>query len=204
MITETCAGTLDRGVDWLRGCRDYIRAADVLAVAPVFPGSQKLEFFFRSKTKYRGSWLPAAETKILNDGEEIVANLSISAANGARKWCFVVNKFLPITKRLPDLAEDRITSAVKIDDGKSFLLMTDDFNVWEHIIASAKSLGLILFPDLRWYVVYVKADLARFPRDISGRTLNMQIYRRRLTILELAFAIDGTTLGTIGAREYAW
>ena len=54
---------------------------------------------------------------------------------------------------------------------------------------------------MHWYIVYVKADLERFPAVTANRTMSLWLHRTRLGIYEVRFSIDGTVLGSVGARE---
>ena len=214
-MNEALAKTLQYAVDWLRGSRDYVRIADVLAVAPVPPGTQRLELFFHAVTNCRGRWMPLEEAEGLRASEEVVASLKVINPNGTRKWSFVVDRSAPITSRIADFDEDRLTSCVAVEerlnsgvalpgaDRRTALVMTGEVNIWEHIVASAKALGLVVYPDVRWYVLYIRADIGGLPRVIAGRTLTMWLRRMRQAIYELEFAIDGTTLGTIGVCDRA-
>ena len=200
-MNEALAKTLQYAVDWLRGSRDYVRVADVLAVAPVPPGSERLELFFHAATNCRGRWMPLEEAESLRASDEVVASLKVIDPKGTRKWSFVVDRSAPITNRIADVDEDRMTSAVAVADRRTAVVMTGEDNIWEHIVASAKALGLVVYPEVRWYVLYIRADIGRFPPITAGRTMTMWLRRMRKAIFELEFAIDGATMGTIGVCD---
>jgi hypothetical protein len=191
------------GVDWLRGSRDYVRIADVLAVAPISTGNEKLELRFHAATNCPGRWMPSEAAAGPRSGKQVVATLKITDAQGARKWDFVVDTSSPITKRLPDLGEDRLTAAVSVVDGRTSLTMLGQYDVWEHIIASAKALGAVLYPGVQWYVLYLKADLGAIPQATAGCVMNAQRTRTRMGVDEVTFSIDGASIGLLWACDRA-
>ena len=66
-MTKGWAGATKYAVDWIRGPRDHLLATDLLAVAPIGPGSQRLEFFFHAATQCPGKWLPSEAAERLGD-----------------------------------------------------------------------------------------------------------------------------------------
>jgi hypothetical protein len=203
VVNDIATGTAEHRVDWIRGARDHVLATDLLGVAPILPESQKLEFFFHSATTCCGRWLASDGAQERGIHEEVVASLRISDPHGTRKWGFVVDNLSPITRRVADLSEDSIISSALFNDGGIHTVMTDAFSVWEHLIWGTKALGQVLFPGVSWYIAYVVANLGQFPRVTSGCTLSLHLHRKRLAIHEVKFAIDGTPLGSVGARERA-
>lgn len=189
------------GVDWLRGSRDYVRIADVLAVAPIASGKEKLELRFRAATNYPGRWMPSEAGAGLAPSEQVVATLKITDAQGARKWDFVVDTSSPIGKRLPDLGEDRLTDAVSVVGDRTTLTMSGQYDVWDHVIASAKALGAVLYPGVQWYVLYLKADLGAIPRATKGCVMNARRTRTRMGVDEVTFSIDGVAVGLLWACD---
>jgi hypothetical protein len=208
-VTAGSSDTPPHTVDWLRGSRDYVRLVDVLAVAPMPPETERFELRFHSVTNCPGRWMDAAAS--VGPGRNprqdarhaIVASLKTTAAAAVRKLNFVVDTSAPITRRLPDLGEDRLVEAISIVDGGTVLTMSGEFDVWEHVIASAKGLGDFLFPGVQWYVLYLRADLTRIPQVTAGRVMTMQRSRKRLAIDEVAYFIDGTPVGVIWVCDRA-
>ena len=201
LMNDPVLKTLEHGVDWIRGSRDHVLATDLLAVAPIPPESQKLEFFFQSATSCPGKWLPSERSKGLEDHQQVVASVTTFDSLGTHKWCFVVDTRSPIATRLIDSAEESIMSSMGMEDGQAAVVMTNTYTIWEYIIWTTKSLGLVLFPGVQWYIAYLKVDLGRLPKEIAGHKMSLYLHRTRLTIREVLFSVDGTIAGSVGARE---
>jgi hypothetical protein len=192
----------EHSVDWLRGKRDYVRVADVLAVAPIPPDAKRLELHFHAVTNCSGRWMRADELEGLDGDQQIVVSLKIIDPLGnANRLGFVVNRSSPISRRIEDADESRISVSVNVAERRTSLSLLNEYNIWEHVIASAKALGDAVHPDVKWYVLYVKTDIARIPDVTTGHVMSMQVRRKRLAITELAFSIDGTMVGTVGVCD---
>jgi hypothetical protein len=202
-VSEGSADPAAHAVDWIRGERDYVRAADLLNAAPLPSDSKRIEFSIRAPTVCRGRWLPADRQRRMAPPDEIVARLRTWTPREAQRWDFVVNNRLPITKRLDDSTEQSIMRAVSFHPHGVETEMTGAFGLWDHVVVATKALGLRRYPGISWYLAYVLADLGQMPRPMAGRRLTVRLRRVRLAFHEFEFAIDGAVLGLVGARERA-
>lgn len=185
-------------VDTFRGKRDYIRAADLLAAAPLMPVPVSLRFFMHKLTAHPGQWTLIGRSFAPATGEEIVADLGLTFRDRVEKWGFLVDTTRLIEKRSADIDEQSLSAGIEISDDQSAVTMSCEFNIWEYMVASARVGGLLFFPGEEWLFAYVSAKCELIPASIEGRQLRMRMGRSRGKFIELEARIEDALIGTIG------
>ncbi len=185
-------------LDAFRGKRDYIRAADLLAVAPLDPAPLSLRFFMHEITSHPGKWRLTQKDFTPAPGEKIVADLTLSFRDRVEKWGFLVDCTQQIHRWIADIDEQSLVASIRIDERWPVVTMTDDFNLWEYMVASARVCGSIFAPGAEWLFVYLSMRFELIPQAISGRRMGMSRGRTRGRFVELNIRIDDATIGAIG------
>lgn len=185
-------------VDSFRGKRDYIRAADLLAAAPLTPAPVSLRFFMHRLTAHPGQWTLVDRSFIPAAGQEVVADLTLTFRDRIQKWGFLVDATRVIEKRIADIDEQTLSAGIRISEARSTVTMSDEFNVWEYMVASARVGGRLFFPGEEWLFAYVSAKYELIPAEIGGRRMHMTIGRTRGRFIDLDVSIDDARIGAIG------
>src|SRR4029079_14155266 len=176
--------SVSRRVDAFRGKRDYIRAADLLAAAPLDPAPISFRFFIHEITAHPGEWRPTTSDFRLVTAQKIVADLTLTFRDRVEKWGFLVDCMRLIEKRIVDIDEQSLAAVLRITDGRSSVTMTDEFNIWEYIVVSAREIGRVLFPGDEWLIAYVWARCEHIPQALAGRLISVALGRTRGRFLE--------------------
>jgi hypothetical protein len=185
-------------VDAFRGRRDYVRAADLLAAAPLDPAPISLRFFMHEITAHPGQWRPTPGDFRPAPGAKIAADLTLTFRDRVEKWGFLVDRMRLIEKRIADIDEQSLAAGIRINEGRSTVTMTDEFNIWEYIVASAREGGRLFFPGDEWLFAYVSARCELIPRMLGGRLMSVEIGRTRGRFIDLEVRVDEVRIGSIG------
>jgi hypothetical protein len=181
-------------VEAFRGDRDYLRAADLLAVAPLEPRPSSVRFFMHKLAVNPGEWRKDFTGLAPSHREESVADLKLAFADRIEQWSFVVDVARPIERRVAEVDRAALAAGTIVSNGRSFVTMSDAFNIWEYIIASGRRFS----PGREWLFAYFLARFDLFPKTTSGHILEAGIGRRRGGFIELELAIDGHRVGAVG------
>jgi hypothetical protein len=181
-------------LDFTRGARSYLRAADMLAVAPVSPDATGFEVRFRKPITVAGCWRPAARTTDL----AAVAALSVLRPSGPEPWVFVPNPEKGALRTLQDVPEEEFVSAATMVDGHLFCTLVDGVGFWDQLIAFIRCGGASIYPGRRWQFAALALSRWPLPADLPGRSLSLEIARSRGPLVSLRFGLDGTARGSVG------
>jgi hypothetical protein len=177
-------------VDSFRGSRNYLRAADMLAAAPLARDLASFYFFARAVAHQPGYWRPGAAV-------DAAATLTIRRVSGAEEWAFTTDSELSVTNLLPDIDETRVLINPKLRNDRLTAELDDIHSLWDHLVAAARYGGTTYFPGVRWYLAYLRGT-DRCVQPVAGRELALTIGRRRGQFIELNFSIDGAPAGVLG------
>jgi len=177
-------------VDSFRGSRNYLRAADLLAAAPLDGDLVSFYFFARSVAHHPGYWHPGG-------AEDAAATLTIRRPEGAEEWAFTTDSNRPVMTRRPDIDEARVLINPKLRNDRLTADLDDLHSLWDHLVAAARYGGSTYFPGARWYFAYVRGS-RRCVEPVAGRELALTIGRQRMQFLELNFSIAGAHAGVLG------
>jgi|GEM_PF-4593663 len=178
-------------VDYVRGARAYIRAADMIAGAPVLPEATQLHFTFRHLMREPGVWI---ETR----AADASATLTARTPGGIRTWSFTADAAGTKLRRMPDIDEDGLVRGVALAGDRLTCRLQGDGTVWDQIVAATRIGGEKLFPGTQWYLIYLQINGAPPRQAAEGATLELKLGRRKGQILELSYDLDGRATGRIG------
>jgi hypothetical protein len=173
-----------------RGSRNYLRAADLLAAAPLGCDLASFYFFARAVAHHPGYWRSGAAV-------DAAATLTIRRVSGTEEWAFTTDSELPVLDRLPDIDETRVLTNPKLGNDRLTAELDDIHSLWDHLVAAARYGGTTYFPGARWYLAYLRGT-GRCVEPVAGRELALTIGRRRGRFIELNFFIDGAPAGVLG------
>ena len=180
-------------VNFTRGSRSYLRAADMLAVAPVPATATGFDVRFRKLISQAGYWRPMASL----DGSEILAELKLSAPSGPQSWVFVPDAQGASLNVLQDLPEEEFVSAAELRDGQFLCPLVEAVGFWDQLIGIIRCGGASVYPGRKWQVAALGVTRWPLPAMLAGRILSLEILRSRGPLVTLRFGLDGTNFGTV-------
>ena len=179
-------------LDEFRGTRSYLRAADMMAVIPLPQETVSFQFFFRQVATLPGRWEPRAA------GDEApAATLSLRLSDANQNWDFRTHPDLT-ARRAADIDETAILKNLRLQKDRAVCVLTDQFTLWDQIVAAARAGGEVVFPGYEWILVYVGGNRNAVRKSLANLELELTISRRRGRLVELSFAIDNTPAGHVG------
>lgn len=181
-------------LDYTRGARGYLRAADMLAVAPVPPDAAGFEVRFRKPITTAGLWRPAAGYS----GPDVVATLAVACPSGTEPWVFIPDPEKGALRALQDVPEGEFVSTATMNDGRLMCTLVDDVGFWDQLVAFIRSGGASIYPGRRWQIAALAVSRWPLPADLGGRILSLEIARSRGPLVSLRFTLDGSERGTVG------
>ena len=98
----------DLSLSYSRGSRDYIRAADILAAAPLNRGETFYQCSFKSIVHNPGWWQLVGKDGHDTSNLQIGAELVLTFPSNKERWRFMVDTESEIQKQLPDIDENSI------------------------------------------------------------------------------------------------
>ncbi|MBI1218200.1 MAG: hypothetical protein GC186_06590 [Rhodobacteraceae bacterium] len=181
-------------LDFTRGARGYLRAADMLAVAPIPDEATGFEVRFREPITTAGHWCPAAGRA----SAEAVATLSVARPGGTDPWLFLPDPGNRPLRSLEEVPELEFTSAATMTSGGLLCRLAGGVGFWDQLIAFIRVGGQALYPERRWQVAALALSCWPLPPVLADRMLSLQIARSRGAYVTLRFALDGCEHGTVG------
>ncbi|MFT3987888.1 hypothetical protein [Aestuariivirga sp.] len=115
-------------VNYVRGARAYIRAADMIAEAPVLPRATHLHFTFRHLMREPGVW---AEARAANASATLTARMP----DCVRTWSFIADTVRASLERLPDIDEEAMVRDVVLADNRLTCRLQGRGTVWDQIVS---------------------------------------------------------------------
>lgn len=187
-----------RRVDFFRGKRDYLRAADVLSAAPFETIPDSFQFFFKKVARQSGEW----KRQVIAQGSDAIptsaASLTMTFAQHKEKWDFIIDEPGLITKRTLDIDEDSLFSDIRLTEEELVCTLAGAFSLWDFLVAAARAGGLHFFPNTQWYLPYITGNQDCFPAQLEGLSLTLRLGRRRAGFVEINFAFGNRTAGKLG------
>jgi hypothetical protein len=184
-------------VDFFRGPRDYLRAADLIEAAPIPADVLSFDLRLKAVASHPGQWRrddPARPAPAMN----IAATLALACLSHQEHWAFVVDTSVQVNKHLPDIDESAILPDIVLANGRLRSPLRQDFSFWDQLIAAARAGGEQLFPGCRWYLVRIEANEHVLHPPPGLLELGVTLGRRRNRFLELHFDLDGMSAGRLG------
>ena len=185
-------------VDYFRGNRDYLRAADVLAAAPFETAPDSFQFFFKKIARHPGEWKRSGGSPESSGKQVSAATLAITRDQQKERWGFLIDEFSTIVKRAENIDEHSILTDNQLIGEEFICLLTGPFSIWDFIVAAARAGGKQFFPDTQWYLTYIKGNRNCFPAQLEGQPLILRLGRRRGSFVEIKFAVGGLDAGELG------
>lgn len=187
-------------LDFTRGTRDYLRAADLLKVAPLSADLLKFEMRFLKPGHYAGEWLPSATGDIPDNA---VAKLVSLRPQKSETWVFVPQACVTELKRIEDLNEVEIVAPGQLRNGRYHAALTDRAAFWDQLIAQIRLGGEQVMPSRRWYVASVTVTRWPLPQGLASHRLSLGIRRQRRLYLDLMLDLDEQPFGKVLLRKMA-
>ncbi len=180
-------------VTFTRGARGYLRAADMLAVAPVPSTASAFGVRFRKLITQAGSWRRASDAAL----DEILAELTITDQDGVDLWVFVPDPQVASLQHLDELAEDAFVSSAVLQGDKFLCPLVQDVGFWDQLIGIIRCGGASVYPGRRWQVAALSLTVWPLPDPLAGHLLSLEILRSRGPLVSLRFGLDATPYGTV-------
>lgn len=180
-------------VNFTRGGRGYLRAADMLAVAPVPPTATSFDVRFRKVITQAGFWQQAVE----DDGSDVLAELTIKGPTEQQAWVFVPHRKDVALQVLQDVAEEEFVSSAVLRDGKFLCPLVAGVGFWDQLVGIIRCGGASVYPGKRWQVAALSMMRWPLPETLTGRLLSLEIVRTRGPLVALRFGLDGVAYGTV-------
>jgi len=180
-------------VHFTRGTRSYLRAADMLAVAPVTPAATAFDVRFRKVITQAGFWRKPSGV----GAADILAELTITDPSGSDVWVFVPDLQVARLQVLQDVPEAEFVSSAVLRDGRFVCPLVGTVGFWDQLIGIIRCGGASVYPGRRWQVAALSVGLWPLPQSLAGRTLSLEIARSRGPLVALRFGLDGISYGTV-------
>ena len=180
-------------VNFTRGGRGYLRAADMLAVAPVPPTATAFDVRFRKVITQAGFWQQA----LGYEGSDVLAELSIKGPAGSQAWVFVPHPENMALQVLQDVAEEEFVSSAILRGGQFLCPLVAEVGFWDQLVGIIRCGGASVYPGRRWWVAALSMSQWPLPTTLTGRILSLEILRTRGPLVSLRFGLDGVACGTV-------
>lgn len=185
-----------------RGTRNYLRAADLLKVAPLSADLLRFEMRFLKPGHHAGEWVQSPSDEILGDA---IARLVVlrPQPQSPETWAFIPHAADTELQMIEDLDEAEIVAPGEMRDGRYHSSLTDQAAFWDQLIAQIRVGGEQVMPGRRWYVASVAVTRWPLSQEIASHRLSLGIKRQRRLFLDLALDLDDQPFGRVLLREIA-
>ena len=175
-----------------RGARSYLRAADIMAAIPLPEETLSFQFFFRQVATVPGVWVRQGV-----DRRDPAATLSLKLPERTDFWEFHTDPRVT-ARRTENIDKSAILTNLQLQTDRAVCALTDQYSLWDQIVAAARAGGEVVFPGYEWILVHVGGNANAVRKSYNNRELELTIARRRGRLVELNFAIDGKPAGRVG------
>lgn len=182
-------------LDIFRGTRNYLRAADIMAAIPLPQETLSFQFFFRQVAIAPGIWARRGE-----NSADPAATLSLKLPHTTENWAFHTYAHLP-ARHTENIDETAMLESVRLYADRAICALSDQFTLWDQIVATARAGGQVVFPGSEWILVYVGGNRHALRKSLLNSELELTINRRRGSLVELSFAIDDNPAGQVGIAQ---
>jgi hypothetical protein len=184
-------------VDFFRGPRDYLRAADLINAAPVPADAIWLDLRYRAMARHPGRWR-RLDSEGFAPGAGTVATLVTACPSHREHWGFVVDRSSQVINLLPDVDESAMLHDIVLSDEGLLSRLEPSFSLWDQLIAAARAWAMRRFPGRHWYIVRLTVNRHALRPPPRTTRLDLTSARRRNRFLELRFELDGAPAGRLG------
>lgn len=182
-MEQAASATNDHEVSHLLGSRDYVRAIDALAVAPVHPSHVSYKVRFHQLGRVPVHWIPQNDNA---SKDAVLADLSLTGPGGTDAWVLVPNPSKSTFERRPDPGFE-ITATPTVSDGKDFRIMLEaGMPFWEQLVPAVKIWGRDQYPDYDWSVAGASGAVSCFQTITAPGELHFALVRSRLGLFSIA------------------
>ena len=182
-------------VDFFRGNRDYLRAADVLAAAPFETPPDSFRFFFKRIARHPGAWKKLVSPHSSAGTPKAAAALTMTLGQRMERWDFVIDEPALTCVRTSDIDETSILADIRVTGDEFFCTLVGGYSLWDFTVAAARA-GF--FRDRQWYLAYIMGNQKCFPPELEGLPLTLRLGRRRTDFTEFDFDLANMPAGKLG------
>jgi hypothetical protein len=182
-------------VDFVRGNRDYLRAADVLSAAPFETAPDTFQFFFRKIARHPGEWRKQINSPGADTAPTSAAFLALTFAQRKERWDFVIDNPGTTTVQSPDIDESLLLADIRLTSEELVCTLAGSFSLWDFTVAAARR-GF--FRDRQWHIAYIMGNHNCFPPVLEGLLLALRLGRGRSGFIEFDFDLANIPAGKLG------
>ena len=182
-------------VDFFRGKRDYLRAADVLSAGPFKTPPDSFQFFFKKIARHSGEWKKQNNRPGPDTAPTSAATLTMTFAQRKERWDFIIDEPGVITVQLPDIDESALIADIRLTEEELFCTLAGAFSLWDFTVAAARA-GF--FRDRQWHLAYIMGNRNCFLPTLEGLPLTLRLGRQRKGFIEFDFDLAGLPAGKLG------
>ena len=185
-------------VSYLRGKRDYVRAIDALAVAPITETDLTYRVRFHQLSKIPVHWQPVDP-----DGPElpVLAELRITGADGPKSWILTPNPSATTFAVMPNitvtLAEPHLCEMEEFE-----IALLPEIPFWEQLVAAVKIWGSRKYPHLDWSVAGASGSVECFGTITEEGKLRMSAGQQRMGLHHIAYDFAGLFDGKLMVASF--
>jgi len=183
-------------VSFARGCRDYIRAIDLMQAAPISLSDKSFRFRFNDVIRHGGTWRPITSQ---TDRQVIKAELAIQRGNGPEQWGFACDEQTGLIAA-PDVQINVPMDLLSRSVGAVTVALLSDVDFWEQLVEAVRFSGDLLFPNRSWLIVGVSGSGACLLPLQNPATLTLELLNARSQLNVIRFVTsdgrDGRILTT--------
>jgi len=186
---------MSRRVNFFRGKRDYLRAADVLSAGPFETPPDSFQFFFKKIARHSGEWKKRSNRPDPDIASTSAATLTMTFAQRKESWDFIIDDPSVTVVRLPDINESALIANIQLTGEELICTLTGAFTLWDCTVAAARA-GF--FRDRQWHLAYTIGNRNCFPSTLDGLPMTLRLGRQRKGFIEFDFELAGLAAGKLG------
>lgn len=178
-------------IDWFKGSRKYIQAADLVGTAWQQVGDVgSFEFASRKVAEHPVRWVPAGSVP----KDEVLATFHARRASGDEVELVAVQDAAVEITRMDVFAEEQMFAACKVDGQQLDCPILPGFTVWEHISSLHKYLLGQIFSHPSWWFVRLEGN-AVFAAD--AKTITIRYVEKKRILYRSEILINGEPAGMV-------
>ena len=167
-------------IDWFKGSRKYIQAADLVGTAWQQVGNvSSFEFASRKVAEHPVNWIAAGAVA----KEDVLATFNAKTGQGAAIELVAVQDAAREITRMDDFAEEKMCA---INGNQLDCPVLPDFTIWEHVSSLHKHLLGKIFSHPSWWFVRLEgnANMGSPAKTITIRHIEKKriLYRSEILI----------------------
>jgi hypothetical protein len=166
-----------------------------MAAIPLPQETISFQFFFRQVAMAPGKWA----RRVANSCDP-ATTLSLRLPQATENWAFHTDPHLP-ARHAENIDESAMLESVRLHADRAICALSDQYTLWDQIVATARAGGQVVFPGSEWILVYVGGNRHAVRKSLANSELELTISRRRGRLVELNFAIDNNPAGHVGIAQ---